>query len=52
MQTKLEALTQQILKKITPSPEEYGKVEALSKKLEQKIVQGMPATRRKGSCTY
>src|SRR3972149_476792 len=39
MQTELEALTQQILKKITPTAEEYQKVEALSRKLEQKIAQ-------------
>ncbi len=37
MQTQLEALTTQILKKITPTPAEYQKVEALSRKLEQKI---------------
>ncbi len=39
MQTALEALTSQVLKKITPTPEEYSKVEALSRKLEQKIIQ-------------
>jgi len=37
MQTKFEALNLQILKKITPSPEEYSKVKALSEKLEEKI---------------
>jgi tRNA nucleotidyltransferase (CCA-adding enzyme) len=39
MQSKLEALTRQVLTKITPSPEEYRKVEALSSKLEKKIVE-------------
>ncbi len=39
MQTQLEALTTQILKKITPTPAEYQKVEALSRKLEQKIAE-------------
>lgn len=39
MQTKLEALTKQVLKKITPTQAEYNKVEALSKRLEQKIVE-------------
>jgi tRNA nucleotidyltransferase (CCA-adding enzyme) len=38
MQTGLEALTLQVLKKITPTPEEYRKVEDLSKHLEQKIL--------------
>jgi tRNA nucleotidyltransferase (CCA-adding enzyme) len=37
MQNTIEAVTKQILKKITPSKEEYSKVEALSRKLEQKI---------------
>ncbi len=51
MQNNLEALTKQILKKITPTVEEYAKVEALSKKLEQKISvacqqQGVNATVR------
>ena len=35
---QLEALTKQILKKITPKKEEHAKVDALSRKLEQKIV--------------
>ncbi len=39
MQTELEALTAQILKKITPTPAEYKKVEALSRRLEQKIAE-------------
>jgi tRNA nucleotidyltransferase (CCA-adding enzyme) len=51
MQTELEALTRQILKKITPTAEEYHKVEALSRRLEQKIdeacrQQGIQATVR------
>lgn len=37
MQKTIDAVTKQVLKKITPSEEEYAKVEALSKKLEQKI---------------
>jgi len=37
MQTELEALTQQVLKKITPTPEEYCKVEALSRQVEQNL---------------
>lgn len=37
MQNTIEAVTKQILKRITPSKEEYSKVEALSKKLEKKI---------------
>jgi len=37
MQTELEALNLQVLKKITPSPEEYHKVKVLSEKLERKI---------------
>ena len=50
-QTNLEALTKQILKKITPTSEEYAKVEALSKKLEKQISyacqrQGINATVR------
>ncbi|MDR0319049.1 MAG: nucleotidyltransferase domain-containing protein, partial [Nitrososphaerota archaeon] len=39
MQTELEALNFQVLKKITPTSEEYGKVEALSVKLEQRILE-------------
>ncbi|MCL1966001.1 MAG: CCA tRNA nucleotidyltransferase [Candidatus Bathyarchaeota archaeon] len=39
MQTELEALNLQVLKKITPSPEEYSKVKVLSLKLEQKILE-------------
>lgn len=51
MQTKLEALKEKILKKITPSPEEYSKVEALSRRLEQTTAdacrqQGVPAVVR------
>ncbi|MCL1976934.1 MAG: CCA tRNA nucleotidyltransferase [Candidatus Bathyarchaeota archaeon] len=38
MQTKLEALSLQVLKKVTPTSEEYSKVEALSRKIEQKIL--------------
>ncbi len=37
MPNELEALISQVLKKITPTPEEYEKVEALSRRLEQKI---------------
>jgi tRNA nucleotidyltransferase (CCA-adding enzyme) len=37
MQNEIDALTKQILKKITPTNEDYAKVEALTKKLEQKI---------------
>jgi len=39
MQTDLEALTLQVLKKITPTPEEYRKVEALSRHVEQKVLE-------------
>jgi tRNA nucleotidyltransferase (CCA-adding enzyme) len=39
MQTELEALTRQILKKITPTAAEYRKVEALSTRLEKKIAE-------------
>jgi tRNA nucleotidyltransferase (CCA-adding enzyme) len=39
MQTELEALTLQVLGKITPKPEEYCKVETLSRKMEQKILE-------------
>jgi tRNA nucleotidyltransferase (CCA-adding enzyme) len=39
MQTELEALTKQVLKQITPTQAEYSKVEALSKRLEQKITE-------------
>jgi tRNA nucleotidyltransferase (CCA-adding enzyme) len=39
MQIEIEALTIQVLKKITPTPEEYAKVEALSRRLEQKIAE-------------
>ena len=38
MPSNLEALTAQILKKITPSSKEYAEVEALGKRLEQKIL--------------
>jgi tRNA nucleotidyltransferase (CCA-adding enzyme) len=37
MQTELKNLSTQILKKIAPSKDEYEKVEALSRRLEQKI---------------
>jgi tRNA nucleotidyltransferase (CCA-adding enzyme) len=37
MQNEIDAVTKQILKKITPTNEDYAKVEALIKKLEQKI---------------
>ncbi|XHH10075.1 MAG: CCA tRNA nucleotidyltransferase [Candidatus Bathyarchaeia archaeon] len=48
MQTPFEALTSQVIKQITPTPEEYAKVAALSRRLEQKIAlacqqQGVPA---------
>ncbi|MDR0797349.1 MAG: CCA tRNA nucleotidyltransferase [Nitrososphaerota archaeon] len=39
MQTELEALSLQVLKKITPTQQEYKKVKALSGKLEQKILE-------------
>jgi tRNA nucleotidyltransferase (CCA-adding enzyme) len=39
MQTTFKTLTSQVLKKITPTPEEYHKVEVLSRKLEQKITE-------------
>jgi len=39
MQTDLEALILQVLKKITPTPEEYRKVEALSRYIEQKVLE-------------
>ncbi|MDR2700388.1 MAG: CCA tRNA nucleotidyltransferase [Nitrososphaerota archaeon] len=39
MQTELEALSLQVLKKITPTTEEYCRVKALSEKLEQKILE-------------
>jgi tRNA nucleotidyltransferase (CCA-adding enzyme) len=38
MQTKLEALSLQVLEKITPAPADCRKVEALSRHLEQKIL--------------
>ncbi|MCL2134342.1 MAG: CCA tRNA nucleotidyltransferase [Candidatus Bathyarchaeota archaeon] len=38
MQIELETLTQQVLKKISPTPEEYCKVEVLSKQLKQKLL--------------
>ena len=37
MQTQIEAVTKQVLKKITPKAAERAKVEALSRELEQKI---------------
>jgi tRNA nucleotidyltransferase (CCA-adding enzyme) len=39
MQTDFEALSRQVLEKITPASEDYRKVEALSKRLEQKILE-------------
>jgi len=51
MLDNLEALTKQVLKKITPTSEEYARVEALGKRLEQQISlacqqQGVNATVR------
>lgn len=48
MQNKINSVTKQILEKITPKKEDYAKVEALTKELEQKIMlacqeQGIPA---------
>ncbi|MCL2173339.1 MAG: CCA tRNA nucleotidyltransferase [Candidatus Bathyarchaeota archaeon] len=37
MQTELEVLSLQVLKKISPTPEDYVKVETLSKRLVQKV---------------
>ncbi len=37
MENEINALTKQILEKITPKKEDYAKVEALTKALEQKI---------------
>ncbi|MCL2642880.1 MAG: CCA tRNA nucleotidyltransferase [Candidatus Bathyarchaeota archaeon] len=39
MQAELEALMLQVLEKITPTSEEYCKVETLSRRLEQKILE-------------
>jgi tRNA nucleotidyltransferase (CCA-adding enzyme) len=38
MEKEFNALTQRILKKITPKKEEYAKIKALSRELEQKII--------------
>ena len=38
MQNEVDAVTKQILEKITPKKEDYAKVEALTLKLEQKIL--------------
>jgi tRNA nucleotidyltransferase (CCA-adding enzyme) len=38
MQTEFEALSQRVLEKISPTPEEHCKVEALSRRLEKKIL--------------
>ena len=48
MQNEINSVTKQILEKITPKKEDYAKVEALTKELEQKIMlacqeQGIPA---------
>src|SRR5665647_179812 len=37
MENELNALTKRILEKITPKKEEYAKIDALSRELEQKI---------------
>ncbi len=38
MENELNALSKRILKKITPKKEEYIKIDALSRELEQKIM--------------
>ena len=38
MENELNALNQRILEKITPKKEEYAKIDALSRELEQKII--------------
>ena len=37
MENEVNQLTERILKKITPKKEEYAKIDALSRELEQKI---------------
>jgi len=48
MEKEVQQLSERILKKITPKKEEYAKIEALSRELEQKITaacqqEGVPA---------